>query len=299
MNTRLRTLIRTSATTTLIAALAAACAPEGATGVPGAEYEAANLPPVYDHQGAPPVVVIGGGEADEVPAPQEAGMPDARMTPEVEVGMVEGAFGVVPGFGRGVAPQVPPRDGAVAEAPAPSNEFKRFADGEICTYDAFLWGDPCQATGSCRWVGSFDDVLPSGLTLGAGDVRFVLSGSRAVLAALPGRANAAPMAASVVDPTPSQTNRLASEVAALALNLAYSEAGKMGTASLGQARVNAGPFAHWTIYGVRAFAERALTEPGFLDGQRHVDAESLADEIAALNAAGRDCVGSDAVRPAE
>ncbi len=292
MNRPIRDSIRFAAAALAVGTLTVGCATEGPTGLPGAPYAESEMPPVFDHRAGREVVVVGGGEAVEPPMVVEPSTPTLEH-PEVVVEAPHDGFGVSPRLPRVEPPAVPALDES-----APSPAFKRFDDGAICTMDAFAWGAECDVTGACIWTQSFAGVFPDGLIVGRGEHRLTFTGPEAIVAALPGMADANPLDGDLEDPAASATSRLASEVAALALNLGYDRAGKMGTASFGQARVNHGPFAHWTVLGVYAYAERALSEPGFLDAAE-LDAESIADEVAALNAAGRGCRASDQVRPAQ
>lgn len=292
MNRPIRDSIRFAAAALAVGTLTVGCATEGPAGLPGAPYAEATMPPVFDHHAGREVVVVGGGEAAEPPMRVEPSAPSLEH-PDVVVESPRDGFGLSPRL-----PRVDPPAAPALDESAPSPAFKRFDDGAICTLDAFAWGAECDTTGACLWTQSFAGVFPDGLTVGRGDHRLTFTAPEAIVAALPGMADAAPLAQDLEDPAASSTSRLASEVAALALNLGYDRAGKMGTASFGQARVNHGPFAHWTVLGVYAYAERALSEPGFL-ADAELDAETIADEVAALNAAGRGCRASDQVRPAQ
>ena len=105
----------------------------------------------------------------------------------------------------------------------------------------------------------FAEVFPSGLQVG-GTYKITLTTAKAVEKFLPQGGTPKALDKNYVDPTSTKAGVFAGQVVALKLNVAFSDAGKIGSGSvkLGELIVNAGPLAGKTVYEVLTLANTAL-----------------------------------------
>jgi hypothetical protein len=105
----------------------------------------------------------------------------------------------------------------------------------------------------------FAEVFPSGLQVG-GTFKLTLTTAKAVEKFLPQGGNPKALDKNYTDPTSTKAGVFAGQVVALKLNVAFSDAGKIGSGSikLGELIVNAGPLSGKTVYEVLNLANIAL-----------------------------------------
>jgi len=105
----------------------------------------------------------------------------------------------------------------------------------------------------------FAEVFPSGLQVG-GNYKITLTSAKAVEKFLPQGGTPKALDKNYTDPTSTKAGVFGGQVVALKLNVAFSDAGKIGSGSvkLGELIVNAGPLAGKTVYEVLSIANTAL-----------------------------------------
>ena len=120
------------------------------------------------------------------------------------------------------------------------------------------WGSPSNSAPGIIRDTYFSTVFPSGMTIG-GNYTIKLTSAAAVMNFLPQGGTAAALYQNYTNPN-YQINVLAGQVAALTLNVAYSNAGKLGTntGKLGDLVIVGGTFAGKTVSQFLAVANSAL-----------------------------------------
>ena len=120
------------------------------------------------------------------------------------------------------------------------------ASVQACALTHGQWGGPCAGRSpGCFRDAWFDTAFPQGLFLRTVEPQYIFYSAANVEAWLPNQLEAE---------TPLMRN-LASHLAALALNIAFSEVGAWDRPSaFAQATVNAGPYAGWTAQGLFDYA---------------------------------------------
>lgn len=105
----------------------------------------------------------------------------------------------------------------------------------------------------------FSEVFPNGLQVG-GTYKLTLTSAKAVEKFLPQGGTPKALDKNYTDPTSTKAGVFAGQVVALKLNVAFNDAGKIGSGSfkLGNLVVNAGPLAGKTVYEVLELANIAL-----------------------------------------
>jgi hypothetical protein len=194
--------------------------------------------------------------------------------------------------GRTIAKAPPPETPIDTGAPAAGRGFR---EGELCTYTAAQFGSACTedpSGGACIVGEHFSELFGTeGLVVG-GLKSVSFSGSEAVRRALPGRAIEGALTESRRDPGETELGALASELTALAINLAVSDAGLGGTEDFASARVTHGILAGWQVDTVFAAGERLLAgEPQPLT-ELGYGADEVAAAVASINGAAIGCSGT-------
>ncbi len=105
----------------------------------------------------------------------------------------------------------------------------------------------------------FNEVFPSGLVVGT-NFKLTLTSAKAVEKFLPQGGSPKALDKNYTDPKSTKAGVFGGQVVALKLNVAFSDAGKIGTGTtkLGELVVNAGPLAGKTVYEVLNLANKAL-----------------------------------------
>ncbi len=184
---------------------------------------------------------------------------------------------------------------AVDEQDAPELADDRYAAGELCTFAAAAWGGDCAAgdAAACLRDADLGAVFPRGVELGQGAYTLVLTDAKAIAEALPGKADAAALTESAVDPEPSEVNALAAELVALRMNLAFSQAGSLGSEDLGSAILRAGPLAGYSVRHAAEVAEGILSGHEYGALGIHLDPAGMADVLSGVNGMAADCLPAD------
>ena len=283
-------------TLTILGALTFGCGGESAPGIPAGEG-GSDLPPVaapYADRSQALEQIGVSVDSEDLAASRfvfQWAAPDV-LDEEAPPTLEYTAPGVTEVEDFGIEPTTP-REG---ENSAGDPQDRLYAAGEICTYTAAEWGSDCTGdpeSAGCLREYSFSESYPEGITLGQGDKRFHLSSAKAVARALPGSGIAEVLTVDQTDPPATQANRLATELAALHLNIAYSRRGMVGTSDIESAVTLVGPLAGFTVIHIAEMAEGVLSGESYHGLGVHLNPEAFADEVAALNAAAPGCVADD------
>lgn len=192
----------------------------------------------------------------------------------------------------------------IARAPAQANppvdtsappEVPGLEAGDACTYTAASFGAPCltnTADVGCIVQRNFGALFgEDGLRIGsAKSVRF--TSAEALRAAMPGAGVPEVLSSDVVDPARTTFNAFASEVTALALNIALSEQGLAGSLPLADVHVAHGPLAGLSVGAVFEMSEALLGGEQNTLSALGYGPESLTPILAGLNRAGLDCAAT-------
>ncbi|HEX3486142.1 MAG TPA: hypothetical protein VHT51_13855 [Micropepsaceae bacterium] len=103
-----------------------------------------------------------------------------------------------------------------------------FTDGQFISFSQNTWGaDPAAGPPAQLVRDHFDDIYPTGLTVGVGNFILFTAGSNgdAVLTFLPQTGPAAALNATLVDPTSSSSGIFGGQIIGLRFNIDFSEAG--------------------------------------------------------------------------
>lgn len=279
---------------TLTAALALPACGTDDPGVAGGDGAEPNLPPVakYEQQRQPTRVQVTSGGRDDGPVADWVRPSTQRATPAAPTLETRRTGLADEGGIRLPEPQEP----RVAEDAAPDPRAHLYREGELCTHPAAAWAGPCEddpSAAGCLVDDHLGTLLPDGITLGRGEKHFVLTGAVAIRKALPASGLASVLHTDQVDPPASHANRLAGELAALHLNIAYDRNNRLGTAELEGATMLVGPLQGWSVAHIAELAEVALGGDDYLAFGAHLSRADLADELATINNAAPDCVPDD------
>ena len=154
-----------------------------------------------------------------------------------------------------------------AESSFAQNPLCHIPPGTYCTGTQGGWGqDACNGNNyNCRLTANFGAVFPGGLTVGGGFTMH-FSSAAAVAAYLPAGTPPSPLTGNHVDnlPPANECGVFGGQVTALAINVAFGDAGAAGFADIGHLIIPqgvdlpAGPFAGWTVDQILALANAVL-----------------------------------------
>ena len=120
------------------------------------------------------------------------------------------------------------------------------------------WGQDCHGNNlGCLRDANFATVFPNGLVIG-GDYTLTLTTSQAVADLLPTGGRPGSLTMDYVNPTVTSAGNFAGKVVALAINVAFGDAGAAGFADIGSLIIASGPFMNYTVDEVLALANEVL-----------------------------------------
>ncbi|MCK6572908.1 hypothetical protein L6V77_17645 [Myxococcota bacterium] len=194
--------------------------------------------------------------------------------------------------GRSIA-KAPPAEAPIETgAPAPGPGFR---EGALCTFTAAQFGSACTqdpSGGACLLGDHFTELFGTeGLVIG-GVKSVSFSGPESVRQALPGRSTEGTLTESRRDPSETELGSLASELAALAINVAVSDAGFGGSADLGAARLTHGIARGWAVESVLRAGERLLAGEPQPFSELGYGADEIAVVVADINRAAPGCAAT-------
>ncbi len=179
----------------------------------------------------------------------------------------------------------------VVEAPVEEAEASAFLPpGALCTASAGEWGADCDGSSNaaCMLRQNYSVLFTGPIELGYGDKHFSVSGPDAIRDALPGLAAAKALDEDYVDPSATDANRLATELVALSLNVAFHRAGKMGAVDVMDTEMLFGRYTGWRVDELAEAAHAVLSGETVMEGPRY-DPANLSTALARVNAAGHQC----------
>lgn len=147
--------------------------------------------------------------------------------------------------------------------PATDTEFCPSQPGDFCTYTQEEWGDACVGSQgiACFLDSEFVSLFPQGLAVGGGFV-ITFTTADAVRTYLPSLGNAMILRRHAIDPSETVfANILAGELAALRLNVVYSQAGRLPQVSsipLGELVIHDGAFEGVPVKDLAGIANEVL-----------------------------------------
>lgn len=127
------------------------------------------------------------------------------------------------------------------------------------TYTQGGWGSPGNSTPGSVRDQYFNQVFPSGMVIGTG-FTITFTSATAVKNFLPAGGTAGALTQNYTNPTTTSAGVLAGQVAAMKLNVAFNDAGVLGTnpTKVGNLIINSGPFSGKTVYELLQIANTAL-----------------------------------------
>ncbi len=154
--------------------------------------------------------------------------------------------------------------------------------GDYCTRTQGGWGAPCNGgNAGCILQNNFATVFPSGLTVG-GNFTIHFSSSTAVRDFLPAGTTAGVLTQNYSNPVGNTTAGVfAGQVTALAINVAFGDAGVAGFDDFGMLLVDLGPFDGYSVDQILALANAVLGGDlsGLPSGTDISDLNQVVDDI--------------------
>lgn len=162
------------------------------------------------------------------------------------------------------------------------NWYLQGGDCDLTGYITFTqggWGSSSHSTPGSIRDQYFDDVFPSGLVVGNG-YTITLTSAYKVKLFLPQGSTPAALTQNYYNPGSSNISVFAGQVVALAMNVYFDQAGKIGTNStdLGNLVIESGPFAGKSVFELLDIAETALG-----GGNTGYSISSINDAATAIN----------------